>query len=94
MYGFTGDLVTHGLLAVDGTRNGERGFRELEVELLAAAVRLAEDDELEVVVRGRWFFPTNPLTGQFPAHYDRSRRGSAALARVALDLPVIPLAPA
>ena len=42
-----------------------------DIELHASATRFEAGDELHLVVQGRWFFPTNPLTGQFPAHYQR-----------------------
>jgi hypothetical protein len=36
-------------------------------------------DVLELLVRGHWFFVANPLIGQFPAHHERVRRGTATL---------------
>jgi predicted acyl esterase len=48
----------------------ERGVPvPLDIELHASATRFDRGDELHLVVRGSWFFPTNPLTGQFPARY-------------------------
>jgi len=41
----------------------------LAVELHASATRFSPGDELHLLVQGRWFFATNPLTGQFPARY-------------------------
>jgi predicted acyl esterase len=43
----------------------------LDLELHAAATRFLPGDELHLIVQGRWFFPTNPLTGQVPARYER-----------------------
>lgn len=44
----------------------------LDIELLPSATLFRAGDELEAVVQGRWFFPQNPLFGQFPAGYQRS----------------------
>ena len=97
-YGFTDDLVTHGMLrlALRGTDGGpdeweppwapahpstsvepmRRGVpATVDIELHASATRFEAGEELHLVVQGGWFFPTNPLFGQFPAHY---RRGPAA----------------
>jgi predicted acyl esterase len=47
---------------------------ELDVTLLPSATRFAAGDELVLELRDRWFFPANPITGQFPAVYERPRR--------------------
>jgi predicted acyl esterase len=51
----------------------------LTIALLPSATRFRAGDELELAVRGRWFFPRNPLVGQFPAGYQRSPRGRLVL---------------
>lgn len=45
---------------------------DLDLTLLPSATRFAAGDELVLELRDRWFFPTNPLTGQFPAIYEHS----------------------
>jgi predicted acyl esterase len=41
----------------------------VEVELLPSATLFEKGSQLRLDVQGRWFFPTNPLTGQVPARY-------------------------
>lgn len=36
-------------------------------------------EQLRLVVAGRWLWPRNPLTGQFPAAYERRSRGTCTL---------------
>ncbi len=43
----------------------------VELALLPQATRFRAGDELRLEVRGRWIFPRNPFTGQFPAWYQR-----------------------
>jgi predicted acyl esterase len=43
----------------------------VELALLPHATRFRAGDELRLELRGRWLFPRNPLTGQFPAGYQR-----------------------
>lgn len=47
---------------------------ELDLSLLPSATRFAAGDELVLELRDSWFFPANPITGQFPAVYQRSPR--------------------
>jgi predicted acyl esterase len=63
----------HSASTVAPLRPGEKVA--VDIELLPSATRFRAGDELELVVQGRWFFPRNPLTGQFPAVYESSRRG-------------------
>jgi hypothetical protein len=42
----------------------------VDIELHASATRFEAGDELHLVMQGRWFFATDPLTGQVPARYD------------------------
>lgn len=51
----------------------------LEVELAPSATWFDAGDEIALQVSGRWAVASNPLTGQFPARYGRSRRGAARL---------------
>jgi predicted acyl esterase len=84
--------------AVDHRRRVPVAPREvvvLSVELPASATAWAAGDELLVEVGGRWPNRRNPATGQFPAGYQHSRRGTAVLHTgpglgVALHLPVRP----
>jgi len=45
----------------------------VQLALLPHATRFRAGDELRLEVGGRWLFPRNPLTGQFPAGYQRPR---------------------
>ncbi len=46
----------------------------LDLTLLPSATRFAADDALVLELRDHWFYPNNPITGQWPAVYDRSKR--------------------
>jgi predicted acyl esterase len=58
-------------------RPGEIATVDLELRPSATLFRAGE--LLHLDLRGRWFFPTNPVTGQFPARYERSRPGTCIL---------------
>ena len=47
---------------------------ELDLTLMPSATRFAADDVMVLELRDRWFFPNNPITGQWPAVYQRSKR--------------------
>ena len=47
---------------------------DLDITLLPSATRFARGDELVLELRDKWFFPANPVTGQFPAVYEHSPR--------------------
>ena len=51
----------------------------VDVALLRPATLFRVGEELRLDVQGRWFFPRNPLTGQFPAGYQRAERGLCVL---------------
>jgi putative CocE/NonD family hydrolase len=51
----------------------------LDVELTPSSTLLKAGDQLRLVVAGRWLWPRNPLTGQFPGWYRTRRRGSCTL---------------
>ncbi len=55
--------------SVRPVRSGE--IVEASIALLPQATRFRAGDELRLELRGRWLFPRNPLTGQFPAGYQR-----------------------
>ena len=66
----------------------------LDVELLPSATLFRAGETLRLDVQGRWFFPQNPLVGQFPAGYQPSPRGRCVLHcggphPAALQLPLI-----
>jgi hypothetical protein len=42
----------------------------VEIELMPSATLFEKGSQLRLDVQGRWFFPTNPLTGQLPARYE------------------------
>lgn len=47
----------------------------VEIALRPHATRMRAGDTLRLDIRGTWHFPRNPLTGQFPAGYQRSPAG-------------------
>lgn len=47
---------------------------DLDLTLLPSATRFAAGDQLVLELRDHWFFPANPITGQFPAVYQRPPR--------------------
>ena len=52
---------------------------QLEVGLMPSATLFRAGEELRVDLQGHWFFPRNPITGQFPAHYVATRRSSCTI---------------
>jgi predicted acyl esterase len=51
----------------------------MDVALLPSATLFRAGDELRLDVQGRWFFRTNPLTGQLPARYQAGQRTRCVL---------------
>lgn len=51
----------------------------VDIALPPSATLFRAGDELQLEVRGRWFYVRNPLTGQFPAYYRKSPRGTCVL---------------
>lgn len=51
----------------------------VDIELRPSATRFRAGERLHLDIQGRWFFPTNPLTGQFPGRYERSPKGTCVL---------------
>ncbi len=47
----------------------------VEIALLPSATNFRAGDVLRLDIQGRWFYPTNPLRGQFPARYRHSTKG-------------------
>jgi hypothetical protein len=92
-YGFRGSLVTHGIRRAshyhqhpDGTPRDDLAgpvrpgqVIPLAIELLPSATRFRAGEDLQLQIQGRWFYPRNPFTGQFPAYYERSGRGRCTL---------------
>ena len=67
----------------------------LDIALGPSSTLFRRGDQLRLVVAGRWLWPVNPLTGQFPARYRTSKRCSCTLHwgpdhDAHLLLPVIP----
>ncbi len=52
---------------------------EADIALGPSATFFRTGDTLRLVVAGRWLWPLNPLTGQFPAAYQPSPRGQCAV---------------
>lgn len=68
----------------------------VDIALGASATLFRRGDQLRLVVAGRWLWPRNPLTGQFPAAYRTGRRGICTLHwggdhDAHLLLPVVPI---
>lgn len=51
----------------------------VDVALGPSATLFRRGDSLRLVVAGRWLWPVNPLTGQFPARYRRGPAGRCTL---------------
>jgi len=51
----------------------------VDMPLGPSATLFREGERLRLVIAGRWLWPVNPLTGQFPAAYQKSRRGRCTL---------------
>jgi predicted acyl esterase len=66
----------------------------VDIALGPSATFFRTGDTLRLVVAGRWLWPLNPLTGQFPAAYQPSPRGECTVhwgpgRRARLLIPVI-----
>jgi uncharacterized protein len=51
----------------------------VDIPLLPTAVRLSAGDHLVLELATRWFFPRNPISGQFPSWYAPGPRGTVRL---------------
>lgn len=51
----------------------------IDIALLPHATRMRAGDTLQLDIRGTWHFPRNPLTGAFPAFYQRSPAGRCTI---------------
>lgn len=51
----------------------------VDIALGPSATLFRRGEELRLVVAGRWLWPRNPLTGQFPSRYVSGRRGKCTL---------------
>jgi uncharacterized protein len=85
-YGFGRDRVTTGWLraslrdtfeARDPLKPDE--VVQVDIPLGPSSTLFRAGEQLRVVVAGRWLWPRNPLTGQFPAAYERRSRGRCTL---------------
>jgi uncharacterized protein len=68
---------------------------QADIALGPSATFFRAGDTLRLVVAGRWLWPRNPLTGQFPAAYQKGPRGRATVHwgprhQGRLLIPVIP----
>jgi putative CocE/NonD family hydrolase len=68
---------------------------QADIALGPSATLFRAGETLRLVVAGRWLWPRNPLTGQFPAAYRSAARGGCALHwgpqhQARLLIPVIP----
>jgi predicted acyl esterase len=68
---------------------------QVDIPLGPSATLFRAGEQLRLVVAGRWLWPRNPLTGQFPAGYERHPRGTCTLhwgpdRAARLLVPVIP----
>ena len=67
----------------------------LEIGLPPSGTHFRAGDELRLDVQGRWFHRRNPISGQFPAGYQRVGRGRCTLhlgpeVGCELQLPILP----
>jgi hypothetical protein len=51
----------------------------VDIALGASSTTFRSGDQLRLVVAGRWLSPANPITGQFPARYRTTKRGTCTL---------------
>jgi predicted acyl esterase len=51
----------------------------VDMALLPSATLFRRGDVLRLDIQGRWFYPRDPLRGQFPARYEPSRPGICVL---------------
>ena len=67
----------------------------VDIPLGPSATLFQAGERLRLVIAGRWLWPVNPLTGQFPAAYQKSPKGHCTLHfgpqhQARLLIPVIP----
>lgn len=88
-YGFRGALVTHGIRKAshhftdaDGRPRDDIAepldpgqVVRVIIDLLPSATLFRAGEQLQLAIQGTWFYARNPLTGQFPAYYQKSPRG-------------------
>jgi hypothetical protein len=67
----------HRHLQAEPLRPGE--IVPVDIALYPHATRFRKGDQLLLELRGRWHYPRNPLTGQFPAWYQRSPKATCVL---------------
>ena len=75
-YGLSFDMVAKWWLKASQETLAPAGIVAADVALLLSARVFRGGDALRVDLQGRWFSPRNPFSGEFPAGYERSRRGS------------------
>lgn len=51
----------------------------VDIGLGPSATVFRRGEQLRLVIAGRWLWPRNPLTGQFPGAYERRSRGTATV---------------
>lgn len=52
---------------------------QVDIPLGSSATLFRAGEQLRLVIAGRWLWPRNPLTGQFPAAYQSTSRGICTL---------------
>lgn len=67
----------------------------VDIPLGPSATQFRAGEQVRLVLAGRWLWPRNPLTGQFPAWYERRSKGTCTLhwgpeRQARLLVPVIP----
>lgn len=100
-FGFRGSLVTFGMRKASHRRHTDDTTQLLhpgevvtvDLGLHPSATLFRAGEELELLLRGRWFYGRFPLTSQFPAHYEKGPRGRCLLhigsnAPAYLDVPL------
>jgi predicted acyl esterase len=61
----------------DPLRQGQ--IVQVDIPLGPSATQFRAGEQLRLVVAGRWLWPRNPLTGQFPAAYEGGPQGTCTL---------------
>lgn len=101
-YGFGRDRVTTGWLRASLRDTFEARnpltpgqIAKVDIPLGPSATLFRGGEQLRLVIAGRWLWPHNPFTGQYPAAYESQSRGTCTLhwgpdMHAHLLVPVIP----
>ena len=87
--------VRPGTRAQPPSAAGQGQVVQADIALGPSATFFRAGERLRLVVAGRWLWPRNPLTGQFPAAYQKGPKGRCTLHwgpqhQARLLVPIIP----